>query len=100
MYRYIVPAAALAMLTFTSGDARAFGDKCYRDVSARGSVQGSMSRAQSAAIAAWESAAYRRHGRGFADWYYSGDRTISCSWDKSGARIVCVAVAMPCGRAR
>jgi hypothetical protein len=101
MYRvcaFAVVAAALLALPTT--EAQAFGDQCFRDVKAQGSVQSSMGRARTAAIAAWESAAQRKHGSRFANWYYSGDRTIDCSWDASGTRIRCTAVAQPCGRKR
>jgi hypothetical protein len=90
-------AAALLSLTAPS-EAQAFGDTCLRDVRAKGSVQNSMGRARSAAITAWESTVRQRHGSRFANWYYSGDRTIDCSWDNSGTQIRCSAIALPCGR--
>ena len=90
---------AAAILAFApASDAQAFGDTCLRDVRAGGRVQNTMGRARSAAIAAWESTVQQRHGRRFADWYYSGDRTIDCSWDGTGTRIRCTAAALPCGR--
>jgi hypothetical protein len=101
MRRYLLAAsAAVALAAALPSEAAAFGDQCYGDVKARGSVQGSMSSARNAAIAAWESAASRRYGSRFANWYYSGDRTIDCSWDNSGRRIQCTALAGPCGRKR
>jgi hypothetical protein len=100
MYRVCALALVAAVLAWPTSEARAFGDKCYKDVKAQGSVQGTMGRARSAAIAAWESATQRKHGSSFANWYYSGDRTIDCSWDASGTRIRCVAVAQPCGHKR
>jgi hypothetical protein len=100
MYRVCFTALATVILAMPSTDAQAFGDQCYRDVRAQGSVQNSMGRARSAAITAWEGAIQNRYGSRFADWYYSGDRTIDCTWDASGTRIRCTAVAQPCGRKR
>jgi hypothetical protein len=80
--------AGFAVPVATATDARAFGDTCHRDVSARGGVQASMKAARSSAIAAWESAVSRKHGSRFANWYYAGNR------------IKCTAVAGPCGRKR
>ena len=100
MYRVCAVALVTAILALSAPEAQALGDQCYRDAKAQGSVQGSIDRARNSAIAAWESAAQRKHGNRFADWYYSGDRTIDCSWDASGTRIRCVAVALPCGRKR
>jgi hypothetical protein len=81
-----------------SGEAQAFGDRCYRDVTVRGVQRGSMSSARESAINAWEAAVRQRHGVRFADWYYSGDRSIDCSWNTNGSRFYCRAVALPCGR--
>ena len=100
MYRRLalVLFAALAVIPTRSSEAQAFGDTCLGDVRAKGREQGSMTGARNAAIAAWESSVQKRHGRRFADWYYSGDRSIDCSWDASGTRIRCIAAALPCGR--
>lgn len=100
MYRVFAAAALAILLLAPPTEAQAFGDQCFRDLKAQGSVQSSMGRARSAAIEAWEAAAQRKHGRAFADWYYSGDRTIECRWDASGTRIRCSAIAQPCGRKR
>lgn len=88
----------LALMSFgATGPAQAFGDQCYYPgVQARGDVRSTMSGARDAAIAAWERQAARKHGARAADWFYSADRGISCSWDNSGRRIRCVAVAAPC----
>jgi hypothetical protein len=95
----LLAAAALLPAT-TSSPATAFGDQCYRDIKATGSPGRSMTAARSNAIGAWEAAASNRHGRRFANWYYSADRTFDCTWDNSGTRIRCVAIAGPCGRKR
>ena len=98
--KVIVALVALAAILATGApsEAQAFGDTCLRDVRAKGSVQNTMGRARSAGIAAWESTVRQRHGSRFANWYYSGDRSIDCSWDQSGTRIRCTATALPCGR--
>lgn len=104
--RNLLRAAVLALLlpwlapASTATPAHAFGDQCHRDVKATGDIAGSMSSARASAIAAWESAVARQYGRRYADWYYSADRTFTCSWDASGRRIRCVAIAGPCGRKR
>lgn len=93
-------AVILVMPAATSGPAEAFGDTCYRDVKARGSVQRSMSAARGAATAAWEQSVSKRYGARFANWWYSADRNFDCSWDNAGRNIRCVAIAGPCGRKR
>jgi hypothetical protein len=103
--RQLLRASALilamsAATALTSTTAVAFGDTCYRDVKARGSVQRSMSSARGAAIAAWQQAVAKRYGSRFANWYYSADRTFECSWDASGRNIRCIAIAGPCARKR
>lgn len=95
-----VVGAALAGLVMicSAGEAFAFGDTCHKDVVARGRVEGSMSKARDAAIAAWEKKVANVHGQRFANWWYSGDRAVECSWNKSGNRIWCNAIALPCAR--
>lgn len=92
--------AAVLVIVSPTPEAHAFGDTCFRDMTARGSVQGSMSSARSAAMSAWEAAAARKHGARYANWYYSADRTFDCSWNTTGNRIRCTAQAIPCGRKR
>ena len=92
----LLPAAVLALAT--PSEAQIFADTCLRDVRAKGAVRNTMGRALNAVIGAWESTVRQRHGGRFANWYYSGDRTIDCSWDSSGTRIRCTATALPCGR--
>ena len=95
----IAVSAVLVATSASIAPAAAFGDRCfYPGISVRGSVQGSMSAARSSSTSAWESRAARAHGRRYADWWYSGDREIDCSWDKSGRRFTCVAYAVACGR--
>lgn len=99
MFRILGAVTILAIATAVSaGDALAFGDVCLKDVVARGTVQGSMTKARNAAIAAWETKVATQHGPRFANWWYSGDRAIDCSWNKSGNQIRCNAVAIPCAR--
>ena len=100
MYR-AAGAALVALISLAAaGDAHAFGDTCRKDVASKGSVQGSMSAARNAAIAAWETQTSKVYGNRYANWWYSGDRTIDCSWDRSGTRIRCTAVAIPCAPRR
>jgi hypothetical protein len=102
MFRALGLLVALVVLlpAATSQPAAAFGDTCYRDVRAKGSVQGSMTSARAAASSAWEAAAAKRYGRQFGNWWYSADRAFDCSWDNSGRRIQCTAIAGPCARKR
>jgi hypothetical protein len=69
----------------------------YPERTVSGSVQRGLSQARASAIQAWEAAVARRSGKRFADWYYSGDRTFTCSWNTRGDRIRCQASAVPCG---
>lgn len=91
-------ASAIALPAATATPAAAFGDTCHRDLRVKGTVQPTMSSARGAAIAAWESTVAQRHGSRFANWYYSADRTFECTWDATGTRIRCLAIATPCGR--
>ena len=96
---HILGAAILAIVlqSATAVPAAAFGDKChYPGVQARGAVASSMSGAMNNAIRAWQSATARSFGPRAANWYYSGDRNIACSWNRAGDRINCVASAVPC----
>lgn len=100
MFRVPAAVAAALALCLMADDALAFGDVCHKDVAARGAVESSMSRAQTSAIAAWEKKVAAIHGRRFANWWYSGERLIECSWNKAGSRFSCNAIAIPCGRRR
>ena len=95
-----VTAVTLLSIPTFAPEVQAFGDTCFRDLAARGGVANTMRGARAAAQSAWETAASRRHGARFADWWYSGERTFDCSWDTSGRRISCIARAIPCGRKR
>ena len=89
--------AAILLAALSAAPALALGDTCYYPgVQARGEVRGSMEGARQSAIRKWERAAERKHGARAADWYYSGDRTITCGWNRSGSQISCVAAAVPC----
>jgi hypothetical protein len=81
-------------------DAQAFGDTCHNPLHVRGDVRNSYSSAMASARANWETAVARRHGGRFANWYYSGDREMECTWDRSETRFRCTTTAMPCGRKR
>jgi hypothetical protein len=56
-----------------------------------------MTAAQQSAIAAWQKAVARSNGTRYANWFYSGDRTINCRWNDSGTVFRCQASAVPCG---
>ena len=74
-----------------------FGETCRDEVVVRGAVSRSHSGAIAAAIRVWQPAAARRYGRRFADYYYSGDRQVSCIWNDRGTRYRCTVSARPCG---
>jgi hypothetical protein len=95
----VILGLTLAFGSFEAQPAAAFGDKCfYPGITAKGSPQSSMSAAYSSARSAWESRAAKKYGRRSADWWYSGDREFSCTWNTSGSRISCTAYAVACGR--
>jgi len=88
---------AVLVAAAPTAPAQAFGDKCYYPgIQARSDARSSMAGARDAAIAAWQYQAERTYGRRAANWNYSGDRTVTCSWDRSGSRFRCIAVAVPC----
>lgn len=98
MRYFILATLGYAALSLQSAaPASAFGDKCYYPgIQVRGETRGSMQSAHRSAISAWQATAERQHGRRAANWYYSADRTIDCSWNRSGSEISCVATAAPC----
>jgi hypothetical protein len=69
----------------------------YPERALTGAPRNSMSAAQKTAIAAWQKAVARSNGKRYANWYYSGDRTISCRWNDRGTVFRCQASAVPCG---
>ncbi len=78
--------------------APAHATRClYPERSVTGEFRGTMAAARASAIGAWQSRVARKNGARFADWYYSGDRTISCRWNDGGTRFKCEAAAVPCG---
>ena len=90
-------AMAAALMVTAPVAAFAFGDECKPAVTGKSKEkEDSMRSAYKEAIEAWEKAAEKKHGDDF-DWYYSGDRTISCKW-KTGKDILCTASAKPCER--
>jgi hypothetical protein len=92
--------AAVIGVTAAVPEAHAFGDTCHAPIRVRGDFTPTQRGAMASARAQWESAAARRHGQRFANWYYSGDREFECSWNQSGTRFRCFAIAMPCGKKR
>ena len=91
---------ALAMVTLvTLPLAPAYATRCiYPERTVTGPIRSTFSAAQNAAIGAWQTSANRKHGKRFANWYYSGDRSVSCRWNDRGNRIKCHASAIPCGQ--
>lgn len=74
-------------------------DVCRKAVSATSAPVRGWKPAMAAAQAEWQRQATRRYGRGFGNWWYSGDRAIDCTWDDRGVMYRCRATALPCGRA-
>lgn len=91
-------AGAVLAMSFSVGTVYASHEECYPALTAKGKKKHSMRSAMESAIAAWHHAAEKKHGDAFDDWYYSGDRAISCKWDKEGHDFTCTATARPCGR--
>lgn len=83
-----------------SNEAQAFGDKCFKPLKVTGDWSPSHRSAMASARGAWEAEVEARHGGRFANWYYSGDRTMDCKWDASGESFICATTATPCGRKR
>jgi hypothetical protein len=69
-------------------------DHCVAPVTAKGKRQLDIQSARMAAIGAWQKKASKLHGRRFADWWYSGDRVVSCQWN--GRYSWCSTTASPC----
>ena len=93
----LTAAAVTALMAFGALPAAAW-DKCHGPVSAKGSKKHDMREAMEAAKRHWHEHAEDKYGHHFANWNYSGDRTISCKWDAPGRHFWCTATARPCGR--
>jgi hypothetical protein len=94
--RATTAAAIVTVLGLAAGPAHA--TRClYPERAVAGQVRATLSKAHSSAIGAWQAATAQRHGRRFANWYYSGDRTLQCKWNDRGNKIRCQASAVPCG---
>jgi len=78
--------------------ANALGDVCHGAISAKGNKKHDEHAARMSAIAAWQNKARCDYDDRFANWNYSGDRSISCNWNASGTKFWCVATARPCAR--
>ena len=90
---------ALAIVGFVGlSMAPAHATRCiYPERSVTGPIRSTFGAAQNAAIGAWQASANKKHGRRFSNWYYSGDRSLTCQWNDRGNRIKCRASAVPCG---
>ena len=96
MQKMLLASAGVAALVLGLS-APAMAAECYKAVTGKAKdKEDSMRSAYKEAIEAWEKAAEKKHKEDF-DWYYSGDRTISCKW-KTGKDITCSATAIPCER--
>jgi hypothetical protein len=89
--------AALAVSSLGSAPATAW-DTCHAPLKGKGHKTHDMRSAMASAKHHWVHAADDKYDSKFADWYYSGDRSISCSWDKPGRHFWCTATARPCAR--
>lgn len=97
-----VPACLViaAGLGVGSTEAQAFGDQCFNPLRVEGQDRSSMRAAMASARHQWERVVTQRQGGRYADWYYSGDRSMDCTWDRSGTVIRCTTTATPCGPKR
>ncbi len=98
MRKLVISATVATGLMVAAAPAWAFGDVCHGPVAAKGHREHDKHVAMASAIRHWQHSASHKHGARFADWYYSGDRSISCSWDAPGRHFWCTATARPCGR--
>jgi hypothetical protein len=104
LVRPVVTAIALSVTAYvfavsSTTPAAAFfgGETCKRPVTAVGAKVRGEGNARNSAIAAWQRETARKYGRRFADYYYSGDRTFTCTWDSRGVYYKCGVTALPCG---
>ena len=78
--------------------APAHATRClYPERSVTGEFRGTMAAARGSAIGAWQGRVARKSGARYANWYYSGDRTLTCRWNDRGTKFKCQASAVPCG---
>ena len=97
MRKFLIATAAMAAAALSLSVPALAGDECHKPVTGKAKEKSkSMGAAYHEAIEAWEKAAEKKYDEDF-NWYYSGDRTISCKW-KTGHDIVCSATAIPCER--
>lgn len=89
---------ATASLTAMSGAASAFGDVCYPAIRDEGEGR-SLHAAMHDAIDSWRHAVKHKYGAKYANWWYSGDRNIDCTWNATATHFRCAARATPCGKA-
>ncbi len=92
----IAAASALALFAVTGTPAVAGEPNCKPALSAKGATEHSMRDAIEAAKYAWHEKAEHKFGDAWDNWYWSGDRSVSCSWDKPGKHFTCTATARPC----
>lgn len=100
MLKVTVFAGAAALAMVMAGPAQAFSECKKPAIRAKGKSDDSMREAMGNAIAAWRKAVDKKYDDDYDRWYYSGDRSIACSWKGAGhdVKITCTASALPCKR--
>ncbi len=73
-------------------------DDCRGPVAATGRDHGSRRAAVLSAEGAWQASAADLMGIRYANWNYSGEREVACSWADDGSWYRCTARARPCAR--
>lgn len=99
--RQFVLAAALAVVSSVSfAGAASATDVCLRPLIAKGNSHSDYFTAMAHAMKAWEFGVARRDGRRFANWNYSIERGVTCTWRGDGRNAIytCTANAQPCAR--
>ena len=92
----VAASTIIALMAFGTAPAMAGWGKCHPALSAKGKKTHDMRSAMEAAKYAWHEKAEHKYGDDYDNWYWSGDRAISCSWDKPGKHFTCTATARPC----
>ena len=88
----IVTASALIALAVPAHATRCL----YPGDSAVGVTRQNIQSAMNTAMASWERAVAKRHGRKYGHWEYAADGTVDCTWNSRGRDIRCRARAVAC----
>jgi hypothetical protein len=90
--------AAVSVSLMGLAPQQAHATRCvYPERAVKGPVRPNFAAAQNSAIGAWQQVANRQLGRRYSNWYYSGDRSVTCKWNERGNKVQCSASAVPCG---